>query len=96
MFVDIFPLKSGVPGPPLYVATRKPKEYFLRVIIWNTAEVPPDETSITGEEMSDLYLKGTNESLKIILVELFSLKYLLGQCNVCYRIHHLPLFFYFN
>lgn len=32
--------------------------YHLRVIIWNTAEVPPSETSITGEEMSDLYLKG--------------------------------------
>lgn len=32
--------------------------YHLRVIVWNTAEVPPSETSITGEEMSDLYLKG--------------------------------------
>jgi len=31
------------------------------VIIWNTAEVPPSETSITGEEMSDLYLKGWME-----------------------------------
>ena len=91
MFVDVFPLKNGVPGPPLNVATRKAKEYFLRVIIWNTAEVPPDETSITGEEMSDLYLKGTNESQ--ILVQLFSLKYLLDQCNVCYRIRQLPLFF---
>jgi len=61
MFVDIFPLVNGVPGPPLNIAPRCAKEFTLRVIIWNTAEVPPSETSITGEEMSDLYLKGWME-----------------------------------
>ena len=38
------------------------KKYFyrfmLRVIVWNTRDVPPDETSITGEEVSDMYIKG--------------------------------------
>jgi len=30
----------------------------LRVIIWNTRDVILDETSITGERMSDIYIKG--------------------------------------
>ena len=63
MFVDIFPdPDKKPPGPPVNVATRQAKDYFLRVIIWNTTEVPPSEKSITGEEMNDLYLKGSNES----------------------------------
>ena len=63
MFVDIFPdPDKKPPGPPVNIATRKAKDYFLRVIIWNTTEVPPSEKSITGEEMNDLYLKGSNES----------------------------------
>ena len=32
--------------------------YELRVIIWNTADVLLEETSITGEKMSDIYVKG--------------------------------------
>lgn len=32
--------------------------YELRVIIWNTADVLLEETSITGERMSDIYVKG--------------------------------------
>uniref|UniRef100_A0A673FUY3 Myoferlin-like n=1 Tax=Sinocyclocheilus rhinocerous TaxID=307959 RepID=A0A673FUY3_9TELE len=32
--------------------------YFLRIIVWNTTEVILDETSITGENMSDIYVKG--------------------------------------
>ena len=32
--------------------------YELRVIIWNTADVILEETSITGEQMSDIYVKG--------------------------------------
>lgn len=31
---------------------------MLRVIIWNTTNVILDETSITGESMSDIYVKG--------------------------------------
>jgi len=52
--------------------------YHLRVIVWNTAEVPPSETSITGEEMSDLYLKGKRGNFlpKIYLFIFFFLKFL--------------------
>ncbi|XP_015759469.1 PREDICTED: dysferlin-like [Acropora digitifera] len=32
--------------------------YVLRVIIWNTKDVIMQETSITGEKMSDIYVKG--------------------------------------
>ena len=30
----------------------------MRCIIWNTREVPFDDVSITGEKMSDIYVKG--------------------------------------
>uniref|UniRef100_A0A8B9KLI0 Myoferlin n=1 Tax=Astyanax mexicanus TaxID=7994 RepID=A0A8B9KLI0_ASTMX len=33
-------------------------KYVLRVIVWNTTNVILDETSITGERMSDIYVKG--------------------------------------
>lgn len=32
--------------------------FFLRVIVWNTTDVVLDETSVTGERMSDIYVKG--------------------------------------
>lgn len=33
------------------------RRYELRVIIWNTKDVILDETSITGERMSDIYVR---------------------------------------
>ena len=32
--------------------------YELRVVIYNTVDVILDEESITGEQMSDIYVKG--------------------------------------
>lgn len=32
--------------------------YMLRAVIWNTTDVTLDETSITGDKMSDIYVKG--------------------------------------
>lgn len=58
LFVDVFPKSLGTLGPAVDVTPRKAKKFVLRCIIWNTKDVILDEESITGEQMSDIYVKG--------------------------------------
>lgn len=58
MWVDIFP-KTTAPPQPIDVSPRKPEKYVLRIVVYNTKDVILDETSVvTGESMSDIYVKG--------------------------------------
>ncbi|CAH2245475.1 otoferlin isoform X3 [Pelobates cultripes] len=59
MWVDMFPMDMPAPGPALDISPRKPKSFELRIIIWNTDEVIlEDDAFMTGEKMSDIYVKG--------------------------------------
>ncbi len=58
MWVDIFRKDVNIPDP-VAVSPRKPDKYVLRLVVWNTKDVVLDEVSVvTGEAMSDIYLKG--------------------------------------
>lgn len=58
MWVDIFEKSNFIP-PPVDISPRKPVEYELRVVVWNTEDVLLDEISVaTGEAMSDIYVRG--------------------------------------
>ena len=40
------------------ISPRKPEKYVLRIVVWNTKDVILDEVSVvTGEAMSDIYVK---------------------------------------
>uniref|UniRef100_UPI00398F19C0 myoferlin-like n=1 Tax=Pristiophorus japonicus TaxID=55135 RepID=UPI00398F19C0 len=58
MWIDIFPKKLGPPGPSFDITPRTPRRFVLRCIVWNTSDVILQETTIMGEKMSDIYLRG--------------------------------------
>ncbi|CAJ1052063.1 fer-1-like protein 4 [Xyrichtys novacula] len=58
MWVDLFPTDIPAP-PPVDIKPRKPEQYELRVIIWNTDDVFLDDVNpFTGDPSSDIYVKG--------------------------------------
>ncbi|XP_072218040.1 otoferlin isoform X6 [Leuresthes tenuis] len=59
MWVDMFHMDMPAPGPAIDISPRKPKSFELRVIIWNTDDVIlEDDAFMTGEKMSDIYVRG--------------------------------------
>ncbi|TKS70810.1 Fer-1-like protein 4 [Collichthys lucidus] len=64
MWVDMFP--TDVPAPPAVdIKPRKPEQYELRVIIWNTDDVFLDDINpFTGQPSSDIYVKGWIKGLE--------------------------------
>ncbi|XP_030642529.1 fer-1-like protein 6 [Chanos chanos] len=65
MWVDMFPMDMPPPGPSVDISPRKPKGYELRIVIWNTADVILEDTNfITGQQSSDIYVKGWLKGLE--------------------------------
>ncbi|CAK6967621.1 fer-1-like protein 6, partial [Scomber scombrus] len=65
MWVDIFPTDLPHPGPAVDISPRKPKGYELRIIIWNTEDVILEDSNfLTGQQSSDIYIKGWLKGLE--------------------------------
>ncbi|KAM9346796.1 fer-1-like protein 6 [Symphorus nematophorus] len=65
MWVDMFPMDMPHPGPSVDISPRKPKGYELRIIIWNTEDVILEDSNfLTGQQSSDIYVKGWLKGLE--------------------------------
>ncbi|XP_011877854.1 PREDICTED: otoferlin-like [Vollenhovia emeryi] len=59
MWIDMFRIGQLPPKPAINIAPPTPEEYEVRVIVWNTEDVPLTESQfLTGEKCSDIYIKG--------------------------------------
>ncbi|KAL6424890.1 hypothetical protein ACFW04_010045 [Cataglyphis niger] len=59
MWIDMFRIGQLPPKPAVSIALPTPEEYEIRVIVWNTEDVPlVDSQFLTGEKCSDIYVKG--------------------------------------
>ncbi|KAK0180464.1 hypothetical protein PV327_006103 [Microctonus hyperodae] len=59
LWVDMFRIDELPPKPLVDITPQQPEDYELRVIIWNTKDVPlVDNQFLTGEKCSDIYVKG--------------------------------------
>ena len=59
MWVDVFPKYLGRIPPSINISPRKPQNFVLRVVIYNTKNIPlTDRSLITGEANTDIYIKG--------------------------------------
>lgn len=72
MWVDMFRIGQLPPKPAVNIAPPIPEEYEIRVIVWNTEDVPLTESQfLTGEKCSDIYVKGyviANSSHRVTLM----------------------------
>lgn len=59
LWVDMFRIDELPPKPLVDITPQVPEDYELRVIIWNTEDVPlVDNQFLTDEKCSDIYVKG--------------------------------------
>ncbi|XP_015125981.1 otoferlin [Diachasma alloeum] len=59
LWIDMFHVDDLPPKPPVDITPQSPEVYELRVIVWNTEDVPlVDNQFLTGEKCSDIYVKG--------------------------------------
>ncbi|XP_076648742.1 otoferlin [Halictus rubicundus] len=59
LWIDMFQFGELPPKPASDISPPVPQEYEIRVIVWNTEDVPlVDSQFLTGEKCSDIYVKG--------------------------------------
>ncbi|KAE8299645.1 Fer-1-like protein 6 [Larimichthys crocea] len=62
MWIDMFPMDLPHPGPSVDISPRKPKGC---VFIWNTEDVILEDSNfLTGQQSSDIYIKGWLKGLE--------------------------------